>query len=153
MNKFTDFYEAYHFLNEHYIFMSNEGYEAIRNNSFSISKDNPTSIEHQIFYATSMFTFYSRCLDVEVHKVNPETRYIDDNEELNTKTEVWFECGEYTEGISIHDTDLDCGGATYEEATIELANLVHEKYGANTLDNINKFFEAKQKEKENAISF
>jgi len=147
MNKFTDFYEAFHFLNEHYIFMTLEGYKDLCRSL----KDYPhLSPEENIAFVTSIYTRYDLCLYIEVHKVNPETRRIDDNEELNTKTEVWFECGSYHEDRGEHDLDLDCGGATYEEATIKLANLVHEKYGENSLENINKFFEAKQKEKENA---
>jgi hypothetical protein len=147
MNKFTDFYEAFHFLNEHYIFMTLEGYKELCR---GLKDPLLPSIEENIAFATSMYARYDSCLCVEVHKVNPETSHIDDNEELNTKTEVWFECGYYDGNIYIHDLDLDCGGDTYEEATIELANLVHENYGENSLENINKFFEAKQKEKENA---
>jgi len=136
MERFTDFYEAYHFLDNHYIFMGKEGYRDICNDDY---KD--FSIETKIFFATSMCAKYSLCHCVEVQKVNPETNYIDDNEDLNTKTEVWLECGPYDDRYAVHDIDLDCGGDTYEEATIKLANLVYEKYGDNSWENIKKFFE------------
>ncbi len=68
---------------------------------------------------------YQEALDVEVVKVNPKTRCIDSDWSRNTMTQVWFEAGP----PGCHDLDLDCGGATYEEATIKLANLMREKYG------------------------
>ena len=73
--------------------------------------------------------FQSRCLYVEVVKVNPKTNHIDDNEELNTKVQVWLEAGSYHPDHGVHDIDLDCSGDTYEEAIIKLANLVYKKFG------------------------
>ena len=69
-------------------------------------------------------------LDLMVVKVNPETNEIDDNSALNTKTAVWIEHGPYDTagGYWYHDIDLDCGGDTFEEAIIKLAELVKEKY-------------------------
>ncbi len=70
-----------------------------------------------------------RALDIEVVKVNPLTNEIDNNELLNTKVEVWLEFGkvEFDEDmkcvVAWHDYDLDCGGNTFEEAIIELAEL------------------------------
>lgn len=69
--------------------------------------------------------FQYGCLDVMVVKVNPETNSIDGNRNLNTKTNVWLECGE----LGYHDYELDCGAETYEEAIVELAGLVLNKYG------------------------
>lgn len=68
---------------------------------------------------------YASCLDVLVMKVDPDTDRVEEDREKNTKTQVWFESG--PEGC--HDLGLDCGGDTYEEATIKLANLVAERYG------------------------
>jgi hypothetical protein len=31
--------------------------------------------------------------------------------------------------MHFHDTDLDCGASSFDEALIELANLVMKKYG------------------------
>ena len=81
--KFTDFYEAFHFLNTHALFEGD----------------------------------YTRCLYIEVVKVDPETKCVERERERNTETRVWFEAG----APGTHDWELDCGGATYEEATIELA--------------------------------
>ena len=78
--------------------------------------------------------FFEECLDIYVTKVNPKTKRIDDNEKLNTKVEVWLECGKYLfdehrkEYLPCHDIDLDCGGDTFEEAIIKLANLVKKYY-------------------------
>lgn len=71
---------------------------------------------------------FNECLDIEVVKINPKTKSIDDNAALNTETEIWLECGPYYNGIT-HDVDLDCGGKTFEEAIINLRNLVEKKYG------------------------
>lgn len=69
-------------------------------------------------------------LDLMVIKVNPETNEWDCNSLLNTKTVIWFEHGPYDSktGMWSHDTDLDCGGDTFEEAIINLAELVKKKY-------------------------
>jgi hypothetical protein len=73
-----------------------------------------------------------------VVKVNPKTNSVVKDESKNTATRIWLEWGpisldEYYEehwGISpVHDTRLDCGGKTFEEAVITLANLVIEYYG------------------------
>lgn len=76
-------------------------------------------------YSESRFL---QCLDIYVTKVNPETREIDDDEIKNTEVEVWLECGKHHPNMRIHDVDLDCGENTFEEAIIELAKLVKEKY-------------------------
>ena len=69
------------------------------------------------------------CLDIEVVKVNPLNKTIEDDRSLNTETNVWLECGKYSEYMRWHDIELDCGGQTFEEAVIKLANLVKENYG------------------------
>ena len=71
---------------------------------------------------------FQECLDIEVVKINPETKCVDDNETLNTATEIWLECGPYYDSMGTHDIDLDCGGATFEEAIIKLAQLVKKYY-------------------------
>lgn len=90
--------------------------------------------EHEIFKDDNNISRFAECLYVDVVKVNPETMEISDNDDENTKVQVWLECGpflpeddEYTEGAE-HDIDLDCGADTYEEAIIELAKLVWAKY-------------------------
>ena len=77
-------------------------------------------------YAHKIFEgLYLQNLYVEVVKVDPETKEISAISSRNTETRVWFETGP----VGFHDLKLDCGGATYEEATIALANLVHQYYG------------------------
>ena len=66
----------------------------------------------------------------EVVKVDPEVNAINPDTSKNTKVQVWLEHGPYDKewGGCTHDLDLDCGGDTFEEAIIELARLVKEKY-------------------------
>ena len=71
---------------------------------------------------------FLECLYIEVVKVNPKTKRIEENEELNTSIEIWLESGPYLEDCSTHDIDLDCGGNTFEESICELAKLVKDKY-------------------------
>lgn len=113
VKRFSDFYEAWQFL-EHHPMLDYEG----------------SSMLYQ-------------CLEIEVVKVDPQTKKIEDHEKRNTETRVWLECGPYegpeelTEverklspyGTPTSDLDLACGGATFEEAIITLANLVIKKYG------------------------
>lgn len=67
---------------------------------------------------------YHSCLDVEVVKVDPSTGAIENDADRNTETRVWFETGP----SGYQDLSLNCGGKTYEEATIKLANRVMESY-------------------------
>ena len=80
--------------------------------------------EHNMFQGN-----FQSCLDIEVVKVNPLSKSIDDDDTLNTETNVWLECGKYSKYIPYHDFELDCGGVTFEEAIIKLANLVKKYYG------------------------
>ena len=81
---------------------------------------------HKIFNGN--FTYQ---LWFEIVKVNPKTNAIDDDSTKNTKVQVWLEHGPYDKewGGCTHDIDLDCGGDTFEEAIIKLAELVKSKYG------------------------
>ena len=102
-DKMDEFYDAWTFLADHPIFI----------------RDDDLEKEPNYFH-------FQRNLGIEVVKVNPETNEIDDDQSLNTKTAVWLECG--TEE-NHHDIDLDSGGDSFEDAVIELAKLVREKYG------------------------
>jgi hypothetical protein len=114
MKKFKNFYDAWWFLEEHPMF---KYYDNKR-----------CKIE---------FGSFQESLNIYVTKVNPKTKRIDDNIKLNTKVEIWVECGGYifdenfNNWISCHDIRLDCGGDTFEEAIIKLANLVLKFYGKN----------------------
>ena len=99
MKKIKDFYEAYWFCKNHVMF------------------------NHCVVYNN---------MDIEVVKVSPKSNKICDDESKNTKTQVWLEWGPISCGEGIlsgrHDTDLDCGGDTFEEAIIKLSNLIKKKY-------------------------
>lgn len=108
-NKFSDFYDAYMFLYNHP--MVNHG----------------------------RVNYFSTCLDIEVVKVDPNINEINfDDNSKNTETQVWLEFGAIVENvdnivpnalIAEHDIDLDCGARTFEDAIVNLANLVFNKYG------------------------
>lgn len=97
----------------------------------------------QAFYWEGQFIHN---LDFDYHMVNPETRAIDDDNSKNTRMEVWLETGPaYFDTYSgqyrsnMHDIRLDCGATTFEEALIELANLIKKYYGdydANALSDL-----------------
>lgn len=105
MKKIKDFYEAYHFCYNHCMF------------------------NHCVV---------SNTMCIEVVKVSPKSNMIVKDKSKNTSTRVWLEWGPFCfydgtlEGY--HDIDLDCGGNTYEEAIIELANLIKKKYGDGNPD-------------------
>lgn len=119
MNKrFNDFYEAYTFLSKH---------EMCKSKLYVDGKLYSHTINH-----------FERCLDIAVVKVNADTLEIDDNEIENVKTQVWLEFGrafldlDKSESVQFeHDMRLDCGADTFEEAIIELANLVDKYYYDN----------------------
>lgn len=104
----TDFYVAWHYLHNHEYFKHPE-------------------------YGKSLSAF-SPSLYIMVVRVNPEKDEIDDDNNQNTKTQVWLECGgwmidPYTQTYTTcHDPELDTGGDTFEEAIINLANLVRNRY-------------------------
>jgi hypothetical protein len=74
--------------------------------------------------------------------VNEKGR-VDKDESRNTKSAVWLELGPMQWGYNskpewekcraylqhTHDIDLDCGGATFDEALVKLAKKVKKKYG------------------------
>lgn len=105
--KFTDFYEAWDYVSSH--------------PANSIDRKKRHYSENH---------FLKGCLDMMVVRVNPKTniRENPDREHLNTKTQFWLEYGEiYTDRMDGlikcgHDLHLDCGGDTFEEAIINLAN-------------------------------
>jgi len=81
------------------------------------------------------FSFFPSCLDIDVVKVNPVTNSIEDEPQLNTKTQVWLESGcEFDNDgnhIPTHDVRLDCGADDFEYAIIKLAKLVRKYYDKN----------------------
>lgn len=112
----TDFYEAYRYLEDHKYF------------------------RHEDFYKKHGFelTMFSTNTRVFVVKVDPDTYCIEEDESRNTKTVIWLETGrtinedigdgDGVQEMTEHDWRLDCGGDTYEEAIIKLANLIDETY-------------------------
>lgn len=80
-------------------------------------------------------------LTIDVVKVNPATKRIEDDIALNTEVVIWLECGPWDKtigdwpssfcytGIPTHDINLDCSGPTFEAAIIALYWKVLEHYG------------------------
>lgn len=91
-------------------------------------------VEHPAFKITNFRGTFEECLCIDVQKINPVTGKKEKNEKLNTKVEVWLECGRYMfdeplkRFIPCHDIRLDCGGTTFEEAIINLAKKVKQFY-------------------------
>lgn len=77
-------------------------------------------------------------IEITPHMVCPETNHIEKLDILNTKLRFWVEfmipCYDEYNKIHTHshDWELDCGGDTWEEAVETLYNLVLEKYGDYT---------------------
>lgn len=78
---------------------------------------------------------FLRQLDLEVVKVDPETGSIHfADADRNTRTQIWLESGPYREDCLTHDPRLDCGGDTFEEAILALAELVQTYYGNEQIE-------------------
>jgi len=108
VRKFTDFYEAWHWLHEHPAF-------------FAKGRLGPK-------YPYSRF---SECLNIYVVRVDPTTRCIEDDKSRNTKTEVWLKCGAIQDPTtdSIKHNFATEEDLNYGHPTLKLANLVVEHYG------------------------
>ena len=76
---------------------------------------------------------FNEDLWVKAVKINPKTNEIENDKCENTKLQIWLEHGKYEEEYHCcnHDWDLDCGGNTFEEAIIKLAELVKKNYTTN----------------------
>lgn len=113
MKRIVDFYNAWHFLETHPMFDLEES------------------------------SLFLQCLEIEVVKVDPETKRIHDEERRNTEVRVWLECGpwvrpeelrkderrHFPDGVASIDRQLSCGAPTFEEAIRKLANRVARRYG------------------------
>jgi len=132
--KFNDFYEAWWFLNETSVFKP------------TIEDWVKTGCsEDWAKVCQSYDSFFSNSLDIIVVKVCPNSKRVMKNEKRNTHVQIWLECGEpyYDEGTNeiktYHNIKYDCGGDTFEEAIVYLANIVYEenkeKIGENSEQN------------------
>ena len=86
---------------------------------------------------------------IDPHLICKKTNRVEDDARLNDTLQYWVEVlvpfeidwsvpsseYAYTKGRKFaltHDTDLDCGGYTYEEAIIKAHKLMTKKYGATS---------------------
>lgn len=117
------FYRSWHYLDGHPVywrFYPREGLPA--NNAVGLQAE---------------YGFGSDAISVFVTRVCNECGMRHKEPERNTKTEIRLETGKWElflrgdmkQHVHFHDTELDCGGDTYEEAVIKLARLVWERYG------------------------
>jgi hypothetical protein len=122
-----DFHNAWHYLNNHPIYWKF---------SQSRSDDRPPNHYSRLIHTHGI----SRCVDIDVVQVNPDTETIEEEEAKNTATRVWYETGqfdllprEYEFDMrgqhQWHDWKIDGGAPTVEEAIIKLAHKIHKKYG------------------------
>lgn len=112
--KLKTFYDAWWYLHRHKMFADN---------NFLDERGNV------------IYSAFDHLLDIDVQKVNPLTNKISDWGFLNTKVQVWLECGSQWQDEdngewhnNSHDVNLDCGGDTFESAIINLAKLVEQFY-------------------------
>ena len=80
------------------------------------------------------YGFDSGGITITVERVNPADGKISADPALNTRTEFWYETGEWLwarndQGVRVHAYKLDGGAPTYEQAVIDLARKVHHHYG------------------------
>jgi len=121
--KFNDFYEAWWFLHETPIFMPSKE-DFIKTGC---------SEEYAEVCSTLDSNYFGLSLCIDVQKVDPIKRRIMKDKKRNTHVEIWLECGEpyfeehAKEIRTYHNIEYDCGGDTFEEAIINLANIVYEK--------------------------
>ena len=115
---FNDFYEAYHFLQDH---------ELCKCKPYISGRITPID-----------FNYFPNCLEIQVVKANPETFIIDDDNKLKIKTQVllrlreaFLDLDDSEEVQFMHDYHLACYEDTFEKAIIELANLVDKHYYDN----------------------
>jgi hypothetical protein len=119
----NDFYNAYHYLDNHPIFWT------FRSDDY---RDRPPNHISKLQHNYGVINAVS----IMVVRVNPATDAVDDDETKNVVTQVWFEVGkrdlhvDNKHGvISYHDWQLDDGAGTYEEAVVLCAHKVWVKYG------------------------
>jgi len=78
-------------------------------------------------------------LTIGYMRVDP-TGHVNDVRSMNTVVDVWLEFGPESYGYDgdgfdettlqqSHDWELDCGGPTFDQAIVKLANQVQVKYG------------------------
>lgn len=121
----ADFYNSFHYLDNHPIYWSFEYFDG---------SDRPLNHLSRLAHG---YGFYHG-VSVDVVRVNPLNETIEERHpELNTSTRVWLETGkrglfysqEHHTIDNWHDYELDCGAPTYEGAVILLAHNVWERYG------------------------
>lgn len=118
------FYASWYYLNNHPVYWRFHPHEGHPPNS-------TVFLEHE-------YGFGSDAINVMVVRVCAKCRRIHEEDgPYEEKTEIWLETGKWDMlpgrnhpgHTHWHDTELDCGGDTYEEAVVKLARLVWEKYG------------------------
>lgn len=150
-NKIKNAYDAYWFLYNHPNFVTAERLptrltpkdaKKLRDQGYPITEF--ITEDGSIFYQEEVHLSrhaFEHNLDIHYVKVD-ETKHINNNTSKNKFVEVWLEFGklEWTTDYkdvdhdqpilqNYHDTDLDCGGSTFDEALVTLAKKVRRKYG------------------------
>mgnify|MGYP007069473310 CR=1 FL=1 len=113
---YKDFYEAFWYINSLIFFGTPLEIKEFKDNLELVSPD------------------WMRDSVVHVVKVNPLTSSIDDDDQKNTKVRFWLEVGHrisferfQKQGSSLwHDFMWDSEGDSFEEAVINLANIIEE---------------------------
>jgi hypothetical protein len=144
MRTIDNAYDAWHFLRDHPSFklrerheIPPEDYDMLLARGFLVSKDRGGKCWREMRH------LYRRAVDMNLTigymKVDA-TGYVNDVRSMNIVVDVWLEFGPESydydgEGFDEttlqngHDWELDCGGPTFDEALVKLANKVLAKYG------------------------
>lgn len=137
MIKREAFYKAYKYLQDHPIFDTTPG-EILDLSEIEDPFEKGSKLGEGLYLYSSQG--FENSLRIEVVKVNPKTDEIDENPSRNTKVQIWLEAGpwdtnllnadqgEEKVGGFTNDYDLSCGGDTFEDAIIKMAELVRTKY-------------------------
>ena len=117
-----DFYSAYHYLDSHPVFWKFNPHPQ----DTKREANHLMYLEHEYGVMRGILIFPVKCS--EQHK-------IEDDADLNTKTEVWYEFGPVTlipdeyGNSHWHDYFLDGGADTYEQVIVQVAGKVWKHYG------------------------
>ena len=116
-------YNAYYYVANHPMFYS---FKPWKNAQDGVPAVHERHLDHE-----SGWTY----VHIDPHMVNPVDNKISDDPHLNTKLEWWYEFGptlfheNMGAGVSGHDHHCDGGADTYDEAIIKVAKAIHEAYG------------------------
>lgn len=130
--EFKDVVEAWNWLNSHPAF-DFEAKEVVLSPKTAWMKAAGLEKEVRVWFQDNTF---AESLSIDLVRVNEESGAVEGDESKNTRIEVWLEAGGPSEDTennkrwrTSHNYKLDCSGATFEIALLQMAKNVLEHYG------------------------